>query len=63
MSNYLPDQNSVRVEEDDWDSAFFYDNPDAEEPEEIECKRCRGLGEDRDGADCTACGGMGSILV
>lgn len=30
--------------------------------EEYECKRCRGLGEDRDGADCVFCDGYGSII-
>jgi DnaJ-class molecular chaperone len=31
--------------------------------EEVECKRCHGTGEDRDGADCVHCQGFGTVLV
>jgi DnaJ-class molecular chaperone len=31
--------------------------------EEVECKRCYGTGEDRDGADCVPCEGYGTVLV
>lgn len=31
--------------------------------EEIECKRCYGSGEDRDGADCVPCEGYGTVLI
>jgi hypothetical protein len=31
--------------------------------EEIDCKRCYGSGEDRDGADCVHCEGFGTVLV
>lgn len=34
-----------------------------EAAEEIECKRCYGTGEDRDGADCVHCEGFGTVLV
>jgi hypothetical protein len=31
--------------------------------EEIDCKRCYGSGEDREGADCVHCEGFGTVLV
>ena len=31
--------------------------------EEVPCKRCHGLGEDRDGADCIFCDGLGSTYL
>jgi hypothetical protein len=31
--------------------------------EEIDCKRCYGSGEDREGADCVPCEGFGTVLV
>jgi RecJ-like exonuclease len=34
-----------------------------EAAEEIECKRCYGTGEDREGADCVPCEGFGTVLV
>lgn len=34
----------------------------ADEPQETDCKRCRGTGEDRDGADCRHCEGYGTVL-
>lgn len=32
-------------------------------PQEVECRRCRGLGEDSQGADCVHCDGMGSTYL
>lgn len=29
---------------------------------EIPCTTCRGLGQDRDGADCIDCEGYGSVI-
>jgi DnaJ-class molecular chaperone len=37
------------------------DTPDA--VREIQCKRCRGTGEDREGADCAHCDGYGTLLL
>lgn len=36
---------------------------DTEASEEIECKRCRGTGEDRYLTDCRACDGFGTLIV
>lgn len=32
------------------------------EAPERQCSRCRGLGTDRDGADCLYCDGWGSVI-
>lgn len=40
-----------------------FGSPDVDEPGEVECKRCRGRGEDREGADCVPCEGYGTVLV
>lgn len=37
--------------------------PDLDGPEEVECKRCYGTGEDRDGADCLTCEGNGTVII
>lgn len=31
--------------------------------EEKICARCKGLGEDKDGADCVPCEGFGSVII
>jgi hypothetical protein len=41
----------------------FSHDPEEEGPEEVDCKRCYGTGEDRDGADCVPCGGYGTVLI
>lgn len=30
---------------------------------EVECARCHGTGQDRDGCDCMFCDGFGTMLV
>lgn len=53
---------STMIDDDD---DFEYDDGDINEYdayEEVICPRCHGLGEDKDGADCTACQGYGSYL-
>jgi DnaJ-class molecular chaperone len=40
----------------------FADDGD-EAQREVQCKRCYGTGEDRDGADCVPCEGNGTVLV
>lgn len=40
------------------------DGPDPFDDEEwVICKRCHGSGDDRDGADCLNCRGMGEIQI
>jgi DnaJ-class molecular chaperone len=41
-----------------WNSIRPLNNSDAEQI----CKRCRGTGEDEDGADCVFCEGWGSTI-
>lgn len=50
-SNYMPDNMG-------WNDGSADLGPD-----EVECKRCRGLGEDADGADCVFCDGYGSLFL
>lgn len=44
--------------EDDWNSS-----QGMHEPQYQECKRCRGLGEDEDGAACIPCMGLGEYEI
>jgi DnaJ-class molecular chaperone len=44
------------------DEHFSHDPQDFA-PDEIECKRCHGTGEDRDGADCVHCDGYGTVIL
>lgn len=41
----------------------YFGAPDVDGPGEVECKRCFGTGEDRDGADCIPCAGYGTVLI
>lgn len=44
-------------------NAVSFDDSDEDTDVEIECKRCRGTGEDRDGADCVPCVGFGTVII
>lgn len=52
MSNYFTDA-------DRWNHVESGTNSD----EEKICARCKGLGEDKDGADCVFCEGFGSVII
>lgn len=42
--------------------SFSHDEQDFQ-PNEVDCKRCHGTGEDKDGADCLHCEGNGTLEV
>lgn len=43
------------------DEDFGFDGVEDEETEYVDCKRCRGIGSDHQGADCIPCFGLGAI--
>jgi RecJ-like exonuclease len=43
--------------------ALSFADGDDDGSKEVECKRCKGTGEDRDGADCVPCEGYGTVLI
>jgi DnaJ-class molecular chaperone len=44
-------------------NAVSFADSDEDTDVEIECKRCHGTGEDRDGADCVPCEGFGTLIL
>lgn len=47
-----------------WQAATWNSpDPDNNSGEEKICARCKGLGEDSDGADCVFCDGLGSVII
>lgn len=44
-------------------SAVIEDSDTAISETEVMCHRCKGTGEDRDGADCLNCDGYGTLLI
>jgi hypothetical protein len=56
--------NYLHLADVDDDGVPEIDGPDPFDDEEWTlCKRCYGSGEDRDGADCIHCEGMGEVLL
>ena len=53
----LDESSNYMYDVDHWNNHVFQN----EEVVEVECKRCYGTGEDRDGADCIYCDGYGTL--